>query len=97
MLFRAKYTRVRLRPRATRMQPIEQHAQTTNTIPVEDRILPIPTNGETIPPAAKHTWPVPVRKIVGGYRPGDDDTSRTGYALQQTEGHKLFDILSKQA
>lgn len=57
MLFRAKYTRVRLRPRATRMQPIEQHAQTTNTIPVEDRILPIPTNGETIPPAAKHTAP----------------------------------------
>lgn len=26
-------------------------------MPVDERILPIPTNGETIPPAAKHTAP----------------------------------------
>ena len=56
-LLRAKYNPVRLRPRAMRIQIIEQHAQTTNTVPVDVRILPIPTNGDTIPPAAKHTAP----------------------------------------
>ena len=39
------------------VQSKEQHAQTTKTIPVDDRILPIPTSGETIPPAAKQTAP----------------------------------------
>lgn len=35
----------------------EQTAQITNNIPVETRMLPSPTNGETIPPNRKQTAP----------------------------------------
>ena len=39
------------------MHTSEQKAQTTKTIPVDERMLPIPTSGDTMPPAAKHTAP----------------------------------------
>ena len=35
----------------------EQIAQIMNVIPVDISISPKPTNGETIPPAAKHSAP----------------------------------------
>jgi len=57
IVLKAKYSRVPRRPKATSIHSSEQQAQTTNTTPVDERILPMPTNGETMPPAAKHTAP----------------------------------------
>lgn len=39
------------------MHNSEQHAQTTNTTPVDESILPMPTKGDTTPPAAKQKAP----------------------------------------
>ena len=54
---KAKYSIVRVRPRAASMHAKEQNEHIMNINPVDDMILPIPTSGETMPPAAKHTAP----------------------------------------
>lgn len=48
---------VRVRPNAISIHVSEQNEHITNMTPVEDIISPIPTSGETIPPAAKQTAP----------------------------------------
>lgn len=52
-----KYKRPRRFPMATEIQIIEPAAQTTKTIPVDVKIFPIPTKGETSPPAANPNAP----------------------------------------
>lgn len=54
---KAKYSIVPVRPRAASMQAKEQNEHIMNIKPVDDMMLPMPTSGETIPPAAKHTAP----------------------------------------